>query len=345
MPKISVRIISFIALLVPAACSAPPSSGDSPAPASSGGSTGRKTGGSSGNSSTGGSAAGGSSAAGGASGGATATSGGTSGQATGGQTGGRQGGDNGAGGTTGAPDAETGGASGDAGAPAAGGSSGGDGGGGPIAPPVAGQGPVAEGKLVFSQDFEQNMDGMSRSPNGLPAERIQIIDDPIKQRGKIVAIKYMQGDNFRTSAGTEPRSWFSSAMGYTAKPNSTVSVAWGFMWENVSMGAHFAQIIRDGGPLWMMDVDTAGNVRGDVHRGSGSTGTITKLEPMKWYDFRVDTDYKAGGAIKFYLNGKMVGQGQGDGGGNGRFDCGIYWGHGAKATRTVYVSNVSIAEQ
>jgi hypothetical protein len=189
------------------------------------------------------------------------------------------------------------------------------------------------------------MDGMSRSPNGLPEERIQIVDDPTGKRGKVVKIVYMLGDNFRTSGGTEPRSWFSSAKGYTAKPNSKVSVAWGFMWENVSMGAHFAQIIRDGGPLWMMDVDRSGNMAAAVHRGSGGGKFGMKLEPMKWYDLRVDTDYSGGGTISFFVNGQMIGQGKGDGGGNGRFDCGIYWDHGAKATRTVYVSNVSIGEQ
>jgi hypothetical protein len=216
--------------------------------------------------------------------------------------------------------------------------------GGGVMPSAPGQGPVAEGKIVYSQDFEMGMEGMSRSPNGLPEDRITIVDDPVKARGKVVRIHYEAGDNFRTSGGTEPRSWFSSAKGYTAKPNTTVSVAWGFMWENVSMGAHFAQIIRDGGPLWMFDVDGGGTVKADVHRGSGSTGAIMKLEPMKWYDFRVDTDYSAGGAIKFFVNGKMVGQGKGDGGGNGRWDCGIYWGHNAKPSRTVWVSNVSIGE-
>jgi hypothetical protein len=288
-------------------------------------STGGKTGGSGGKS--------------GGSGGSTATGG-----ASGGSTG--EGGSGGGAvepdaGTTDSPDAAiTGGAGGSAGG--AGGAAGA--GGATPNPPSGAQDPVAAGKIAYSQDFELNMDGMSRSPNGLPEDRIQIVDDPVKQRGKIVRIEYKAGDDFRTSGGTEPRSWFSSAKGYTAKPNTTVSVAWGFMWENVSMGAHFAQIIRDGGPLWMFDVDTGGTVKADVHRGSGSTGGVMKLEPMKWYDFRVDTDYSAGGAIKFFINGKMVGQGKGDGGGNGRFDCGIYWNHGAKPGRVVYVSNVSIGE-
>ena len=83
------------------------------------------------------------------------------------------------------------------------------------------------------------------------------------------------------------------------------------------MGAHFAQIIRDGGPLWMFGVDTGGTVSAAVHRGSGGTGAILKLEAMKWYDFRVDTEYRGGGSIKFYVNGKLVGQGRGDGGADG----------------------------
>ena len=67
-----------------------------------------------------------------------------------------------------------------------------------------------------------------------------------------------------------------------------------------------------------------------------------KLEPMKWYDFMVVTDYKAGGEARFYVNGKMVGTGKGDGGGDARWDCGIYTRAGAHPGRTVYVSNLSI---
>ena len=222
-------------------------------------------------------------------------------------------------------------------------SPGGDGSGAP-APPAAGQGPAAIGNVVFSRDFENGMEGMTRSPNNLPEDRIQIVDDPAGQRGKVVKIHFQQGDNFRTSPGTEPRSWFSSAKGYTVRPGTKVSVAWGFMWENPNMGAHFAQIIRDGGPLWMFGVDQGGTVAAAVHRGSGRTGAIMKLEPMKWYDFRVDTDYRGGGEIKFFVNGQQVGQGRGDGGAPARFDCGIYWMHNGKPTRTVYVSNVSIGE-
>jgi hypothetical protein len=214
----------------------------------------------------------------------------------------------------------------------------------PIGPPASGQGPVAEGKIAFSQDFEQNMDGMTRSPAGLPEDRIQIIDDPTGQRGKIVRIMFKDGDNFRTSAGTQPRSWFSAAKGYTVKPGTTVSVAWGFMWDNPNMNAHFAQLIRDGGPTWMWDVDGAGNLSMTHHRGTGATGNLMKLEPMKWYDFMVTTHYAAGGETKFYVNGKLVLTGQSPGGPDGRFDFGIYTRPGDHPGRTVYISNVSIGE-
>ena len=47
--------------------------------------------------------------------------------------------------------------------------------GNPIGPGAPGQGPNAEGTIVFSRDFEDgSMAGLSRSPNNLPVDRIQI---------------------------------------------------------------------------------------------------------------------------------------------------------------------------
>jgi hypothetical protein len=296
---------------------------------------------------------GGRAAAGGAGGGSTA-SGGSAGASAGGTSGSPgAGGGPGAGGASGSGGAGGSGSGGatqvDAGAVAPGAdaapkSDAAGGGGPPVGPPASGQGPVAEGKIAFSQDFEQNMDGMSRSPANLPEDRIQIIDDPVNQRGKIVRIMFKEGDNFRTSAGTQPRSWFSAAKGYTVKPGTTVSVAWGFMWDNVNMNAHFAQLIRDGGPTWMWDVDGSGFVSMTHHRGTGATGNIMKLEPMKWYDFMVTTHYTNGGETKFWVNGKLVLTGKSPGGPDGRFDFGIYTRAGAHPARTVYISNVSIGE-
>jgi hypothetical protein len=284
------------------------------------------------------------------------------------------GGGSGAGGTGGRPDAATGGTGGraDAGSAGSGGSGGGGGSGGSAGggggmdagspmetgpapmgdgganpPAAAGQGPTADGKIVFSQDFEMGMTGVTRSPNGLPEDRVQIVDDPKAQRGKVIRIEYRQGDNFRTSGGTEPRSWISAADGYTIKSSTKISVAWGAMFENVNGATYsFAQIIRSGGPLWMFHINSGGSFRISVNRGSGGGSNLLTFQPMTWYDFRVDVDYRGGGSIEFYANGRMVARGTGDGGpSDGRWDGGVYWQSGAKSTRVVYVSNVSIGER
>jgi hypothetical protein len=262
----------------------------------------------------------------------------TTGGRSGSPTGGAAGSDPGTGGQPAADAEATGGAPATDASPPVGGDD------ASVAPPATGQGPVAEGKIAFSQDFEKNMDGMTRSPPSLPVDRIQIVDDPVNQRGKVVRIVFQAGDNFQTSGGTQPRSWFSSAMGYTVKPGSTVSVAWGFMWENVNMNAHFAQLIRNGGPTWMWDVDGTGNLSMTSHSGTGATGKIMQLEPMKWYDFMVTTHYTPGGDTDFYVNGKKVLTGKSPGGPDGRFDFGIYTRPGDHPTRTVYLSSVSIGE-
>ena len=332
-------------------CTPAPGGEGTPDPGGSGGN--KASGGSGGSKASGGSGGGATGGGSGSTGGSTGSTGGSSGS-TGGSTGSNGGSSGTTGGSTGSNGGAGGSATGGSGAGGAGGATdagvpsttpeAGAGETGTVTPSAPGQGPVAEGKVVFSQDFEQNMNGMTRSPNGLPEDRAMIVDDPLKARGKVVRIHWQQGDNFRTSPGTEPRSWFSSAQGYTVRPGTVVSVAWGFMWENANMGAHFAQIIRDGGPLWMFGVDQGGNGRAAVHRGSGASRTF-KIEPMKWYDFRVDTDYKGGGEIKFYVNNELVGTGRGDGGAPARFDCGIYWMKNGRSTRTVYVSNVSIGEK
>jgi hypothetical protein len=268
---------------------------------------------------------------------------GTGGQGTGGQgstasdAGGQGADDAGGGGSSGAPDAGAPSAAPDSGPP-----SGPDAAG---AAPCMGADPVAGGTLVFSSSFEQNsLAGLELSPPSLPPDRIQITDDPLGQRCKVVRIEFMQGDNYRTSSGTQPRSWLSSAPGYTVMPGKKVSVAFGFMTDNPSWGAHFGQIIQDGGPLWMMFLSTASTVAAEVHRGSGGGKVAAPIQAMKWYDFRIDTDFSPGGTITFYMDGQMIGTGQGMAGSSGRFDCGIYWYNGPQDTRTAWISNISIGE-
>ena len=307
-------------------------SGGAGARGGSGGRTG--SGGSAGESGTGGTVG-----SGGSQGGSVGSGGGGSGggSAAGGAAGG-SGGRTGSGGSSGR--GGSGGSSSDAAAT-------GDMAGGNLPPPAAGQGPTAMGRIVFSNDFEQGMTGVTRSPNGIPADRIQIVDDPKGERGKVIKVEYRQGDNFRTSPGTEPRSWISAADGYTIRSNTRISVAWGQMFQSTTGATYsFAQIIRSGGPLWMFHIGGNGAFRISVNRGSGGGNNLLTFQPNTWYDFRVDVDYRAGGSIEFYANGRMVARGTGDGGpSDGRWDGGVYWQSGAKSTRVNYVSNVSIGER
>jgi hypothetical protein len=291
------------------------------------GGRGGSAGSGSGGSGTGGSGSGGATGQGGSPGSGGSASGGTSGSGGGTGSGGAGSGDSGSG-------SDTGGAANDGGA-------------GEVGASAPGQGPAAEGRIVFTQDFEQGMTGVTRSPNGLPVDRVQIVDDPKMQRGKVVKIEYQQGDNFRTSPGTEPRSWISAADGYTLKSNTKISVAWGFMTTNPTGATYsFAQIIRSGGPLFMFHIGANGAVRISVNRGSGGGNNLITLQANTWYDFRAEVDYRGGGPLQFFINNKMVATGTGDGGpSDGRWDAGIYWQSGAKSTRTVYVSNVSIGEK
>jgi len=66
-------------------------------------------------------------------------------------------------------------------------------------------------------------------------------------------IIWQAGDNFRTSAGTEPRSWFSNASGYQITQGTKVSLAWGMQWTNINMNAFFSQTIGPG-PVWELRV-------------------------------------------------------------------------------------------
>ena len=132
--------------------------------------------------------------------------------------------------------------------------------GGMIPPSAPGQGPTATGRVVFSNDFEMNnITGFSRSPNGLPEDRAKIIDDPAGQRGKVVQIEWRAGDNFRTSGGTEPRSWFSNRPGHEFRPGTNVSHAFGIMFNQADTNYCFGQIISSGGPVWMLILEGVGH--------------------------------------------------------------------------------------
>jgi hypothetical protein len=219
--------------------------------------------------------------------------------------------------------------------------------GGMIPPSAPGQGPMATGRIVFSNDFEQNnINGFSRSPNGLPADRAQIVEDPAGQRGKVVQIEWKAGDNFRTSGGTEPRSWFSNRMGNEFRPGTNVSHAFGIMFNQADTNYCFGQVISSGGPVWMLILEGSGVLTVFCNTCGGNTRHMT-LEPKKWYDFRVDMDFRTGGAVKFFLNGEMFRMGQVNStrGDIAHWDGGIYNranGTSLNHTRQVFLSNLSV---
>jgi hypothetical protein len=211
-----------------------------------------------------------------------------------------------------------------------------------------GQGPTALGKIVYSQDFENGMAGMTRSPGNLPPERAVIVDDPLGQRGKVVRIIWQAGDNFRTSGGTQPRSWFSNATGYQVKPGTKVSYAWGMQWTTATMDAFFAQNIGPG-PVWELRVRANGRFQILCNQCGGNTPDMMPIVPNRWYDFRVDMDWTGGGKIQFFIDGQMVHQStMGGASAPCHWDGGIYNTPGGTAmntTRTVYISNLSVGER
>ena len=214
----------------------------------------------------------------------------------------------------------------------------------------SGQGPIAEGRIVFSQDFEQGMDGMGRSPRDLPADRVTVVDDPLGRRGKVMKVTWLAGDNFRTSPNTLPRSWVSTRSAHETPLGETVSYAFGYMTTSSYIGATFAQSIRPGGPIWMLQ----GRDQGQIQMVFGGIHNLEmRLQPNVWYDFRLEFRYGAsgsGGGVILHINGVKVFErlngGFGDPAGTkSHWDGGIYLtGFGAMSnmTRTVYFSNMSI---
>ncbi len=176
---------------------------------------------------------------------------------------------------------------------------------------------------------------------------MQIVDDPLRQRGKVVRATWQAGDNFRTSPGTEPRSWLSNNPGYDIAVGKRVSLAWGTMWPNTSMNAFFAQTIGSNvGPVFELRVRGDGRFNVLCNKCGGNTEHM-QIQPNRWYDFRVDIDWRNGGPIRFFVDGQMVHQSTLSGAtGEIHWDGGIYWSRGSsKATRNVYISNLSIGER
>jgi hypothetical protein len=214
----------------------------------------------------------------------------------------------------------------------------------PPPPAAAGQGPTALGRIVYTQDFEQGMAGMSRSPTNLPEDRVQIVDDPANQRGKVVRVIYQAGDDFRTSGGTQPRSWLSNASGYQITVGTKISLAWGMMWPELETNAFFAQTIGPG-PIWELRFLADGRFNVLCNKCGRNSYHMVPRQANRWHDFRVDMDWRNGGMVSFFVDGQMYHQATLSGAdASCHWDGGIYWATDApsRPTRTVYISNLSI---
>jgi hypothetical protein len=213
-------------------------------------------------------------------------------------------------------------------------------------PPAGSQGPTAEGKIVFSQDFESGMDGITRSPNDLPADRAEIADDPLGQRGKVMKITWKAGDSFQTNGGSTHTRSFISNTGYSFAVGTTVHFAWGYMTTTPQIDAAFAQQIRPGGPMWLIEGNGDGTTYVNCRSCGGKANLPVKLEPGRWYDIRVEMTYASGGPILFFIDGMKVLERRmsvnDPPGQRAHFDAGIYNHAAGVTTRTVYISNLSV---
>jgi hypothetical protein len=214
-------------------------------------------------------------------------------------------------------------------------------------PPAAGgQGPVAEGTIVYSQDFEAGMAGITRSPTNLPADRAQVADDPLGQRGKVMKIVYLAGDNFMTIGGSTHTRSFISNTGYSFPVGATVHYAWGFLTTSEKIDAAIAQHIRSGGPMWLIEGNGDGSTYVNCRACGGKADLPVKLQPNRWYDFRVEMTYTSGGPIRFFVDGVMVLERKltvsDPAGTKAHWDGGLYNHAAGVYTRTVYISNLSV---
>jgi hypothetical protein len=212
--------------------------------------------------------------------------------------------------------------------------------------PAAGQGPVAEGQIAYSQDFENDQDGITRSPTSLPESRAMIVDDPLGQRGKVMRVQYLPGDNFRIGQ-FRPRANVSNT-GFYYGAGDHVSYAWGYMTSSTYIGATLAQNITGGDPIWMIQ----GRDNGEMDVVPGLVRLPVKLQANRWHDFRADVNYVAGaaGSIELHIDGVKVFTRRGGLpiGPRAHWDGGIYitgFGMPSNMERTVYISNLSVGKK
>jgi hypothetical protein len=215
---------------------------------------------------------------------------------------------------------------------------------------ASGQGPTAEGTIVYSQDFENGHAGITFSPTNLPASRGMIVDDPLGQRGKVMRMQWLPGDNYRIGQ-YRPRANMSNT-GFYYNSGDRISYAWGYMTESTYIGATLAQNITGGDPIWML----RGRANGELDVIPGGNGLLPfKMEAKKWHDIRAEVYYAPGaaGTIDIFIDGVKVFSRKGGLpiGPRAHWDGGIYLtsfgeqGEGPQTARTVYVSNLSVGKK
>jgi hypothetical protein len=214
--------------------------------------------------------------------------------------------------------------------------------------------PVASYSIKYSNNFDSNMDGMYRSPGDLPVDRVQRVQDPLGQRGGVLRVIWKEGDNYRTSENTAPRSWVSNKAFYF-QGGQTVSYAWGVYAPSIGLNTSMAQNISNGGPCWMLQVDGSGYV---WMAANGRTNINFRLPTGRWTDFKTEFNLQSSntGWLKLYVNGSQKYYKSSLGFGstkastttaNCHWDGGIYgyMGSGTAPTRTVYIGNLSVGRR
>jgi hypothetical protein len=223
-------------------------------------------------------------------------------------------------------------------------------GGPPPGPTAPGQGPTAEGRIVYAQDFENGHEGITFSPTNLPASRGMLVDDPLGQRGKVMRMQYLPGDNYRIGM-YRPRANISNT-GFRFAPGDRMSYAWGYMTETPYIGATLAQLITGGDPIWML----RGRANGELDVIPGGNGLLPfRMQAKKWHDIRVEIYYVGGGegTIDAFIDGEKVFSRRGGLpiGDRPHWDGGIYLtsfgeqNNGRNIARTVYISNLSVGRK
>jgi hypothetical protein len=172
------------------------------------------------------------------------------------------------------------------------------------------------------------------------------VDDPLGQRGKVMQIQWLSGDNFRIGQ-FRPRANISNTV-FHYGPGDTIQYAWGYMTTSTYIGATLAQNIVGGDPIWMIQ----GRDNGEMEMVPGLAKLPVKLQANRWHDFRAEVHYVAGaaGQIQLWIDGVKVFDHKGglpvrQG---AHWDGGIYiTGFGAMSnqSRTVFISNLSVGKK